>query len=257
MNSSAIAQRDTVVVFDTIYEVKEPVVITHEYISSSGKQLNRLRLSKLYAAAGYSWDSYKDKNIESGHSRIASIGGSIWLSKIFFAEIGFNYQAGKAKYHSNVSNRYTKESTYIEYDTIGSYIHTVDGVSTEVPIVDEFVRTRTDTLVSIGRVIYNKQIRSICIPISFGYMYSMNRFYCSLLAQVAPSFVSVSNDGDGNKSREKQLRLGAGTELGLKLTGSVAIAARYMWQSQFQNKVSDKDLSGQQHQVLFLLNYFF
>lgn len=257
MNSTAIAQRDTVVVFDTIYEVKEPVVITHEYISSSGKQLNRLRLSKLYAAAGYSRDSYKDKNIESGHSRIASIGGSVWLSKIFFAEIGFNYQAGKAKNHSNVSNKYTKESNYIEYDTIGSYIHTVDGVATEVPIVDEFVRTRTDTLVSIGRVIYNKKIRSISLPISFGYTYSMNRFYYSLLAQVTPSFVYVSNDGDGKENREKQLKLGAGTEFGLKLTDSVAIAARYMWQSQFQNKVSDKDLSGQQHQVSLLVNYFF
>lgn len=237
--------------------MKDPVVITHEYYSSSDKQLNRIRLNKIYCGAGYSWDSYKNKNVENGNSKFTSIGGSIWLSKVFFAELGFNYQIGKTKIHSTVNNRITKETNFIEYDTIGYYIHTVDGVSTEVPIVDEFIRTRTDTVVAIDHVTYNKQVKSISIPISFGYIYTRNRFYCSILAQVAPVFISLSKEGDGKEAYEKQLRLGAGIEFGVKLTNAVGISARYMLQNQFQYRISDKDLSGIQHQVTLMLNYFF
>lgn len=254
---SLYAQRDTVVVYDTIFEVKDPVVIRHEYYSASDKQLNRIRLNKIYCGAGYSWDSYKDKNVEKGNSRFASIGGSMWLSKAFFAELGFNYQFGKTKVHSTESNRYTKEANYIEYDTIGSYIHTVDGISTEVPIVDEILRTRTDTLVSINHVAYNKLVKSISIPISFGFVYSKNRFYCSLLAQIAPIFLSLSKEGDGKEMHERQIRIGAGAEFGVKLTNAIAVSARYMLQNNYHYKISDNDLSCTQHQVTLLLNYFF
>ncbi|WP_028980580.1 hypothetical protein [Sporocytophaga myxococcoides] len=254
---SLYAQRDTVVVYDTIIEVKDPVVIRHEYYSSSDKQLNRIRLNKIYCGTGYSRDSYKDKNVENSNSRFASIGGSIWLSKVFFAELGINYLLGKTKVHSTESNRYTKEINFIEYDTIGSYIHTVDGVSTEIPIVDEISRTRTDTLVSIDHVAYNKQVKSISIPISFGYIYSKNRFYCGLLVQLAPIFLSVSKEGDGKEIHERQIRLGTGTEFGFKLTNAFAVSARYMLQNHYQYKISDKDLSVTQHQVSLLLNYFF
>lgn len=254
---STYAQRDTVVVYDTIFEVKDPVVIRHEYYSSSDKQSNRIRLNKIYFGAGYSWDTFKDKKVENSNSRYGSIGGSIWLSKAFFAELGFNYQIGKTKIHSTIGNRYTKETNYIEYDTIGSYIHTVDGVSSEVPIVDEIIRTRTDTIVVIDHVAYNKQVRSISIPISFGYIYSGKHFYCGLLAQVAPVFLSLSKEGYGKEVHERQLRLGAGTEFGVKLTNAIAVSARYMLQNHYQYKISDKDLSGMQHQVSLLLNYFF
>lgn len=256
--SNSFGQVDTLVVYDTVYNAKEPLVITHQ-VYQKGLKRDRSK-NNWYINAQY-WaghSSYSGKiEVKDGTWRTFGfeIGRKVW--KNFELSIGF----GKQTVNDNFSIKDTAYSYIhhrtVSYDTLGSYIDVINGVRVRKYTVEEDVQNSVEKLSTPYVKQSTQQVSYYEIPLKLAYAITKDKYIFRPFMMLSYSFVASQKEANEQVFYQSNIgKYGFGLELNYLIYSRLAVNATVQYSNNFSSVLKDTKLIRQQWALGFGLKYF-
>jgi hypothetical protein len=219
------AQRDTIIVYDTIFEVKEPLIIFKPENKTTPDFFQKKWIG-LKAGSGVSRYNHSTQLKGKHFTEFCLETGWNYRNSPLFSAIGISFQRFKDQYNWQENHQTVSETDYIDYDTIGSYVHIINNQEHLVYVVDEIHRTRTDTASNL--ISHSKDSRStfLYVPLITGINFSIKKFGCMFFLSGGPAFkISGKEDYSGSGSRII-CQYGAGGEISYQVITGLSFLVR-------------------------------
>ena len=256
--SNSFGQVDTLVVYDTVYNAKEPLVITHKVYQKGLKRdrsKNNWYIHAQYLVGHSTYSGEIEVKDGTWDAFGLEIGRKVW--KNFELSIGFGRQTVN-------DNLFIKDTSYsyihhqtVTYDTLGSYIDIIDGVPVRKYAVEEHVQNSVEKL----PVPYEKQVSQRIfyyeIPLKIAYAIAKGNYIFRPFMMLSYSF--SANQKEANKYvfyQSNVSKYGVGMEFNYLIYSRLAANATAQYTNNFSSVLNNIKLTRQQWALGFGLKYF-
>jgi hypothetical protein len=255
---NSFGQVDTLVVYDTVYNAKEPLVITHQVYQKGLRGVrskNNWYINAQYLA-GHSFYS-GEIEIKDGtwNAFGLEIGRKVW--KNFELSIGF----GRQTVYDNLS---VKDIAYsylyhqiVIYDTIGRYIDVINGVPVTKYAINKQIQNSVEKLPASYEKESSQRLLYYEIPLKMAYAITKGKYIFRPYIMLTYCFLATKNEVNKQVSYQSNVnKYGLGIELNYLIYSRLAANAVVQYSTNFLSVLKDSKLMRQQWALGFGLKYF-
>lgn len=254
---SSFAQQDTTVVYDTVYQVKEPVVIRDTvYVQKDESQVKGNWSAAL--ATDYFWSGGASKTSMTGTG--ANIGINVRRQVFerfqFSAGIGFSRWKDNFRY-TEISEKQHKES-YTYQDTLGYYLHCSNGTCDSQYVTEERTEEHTVTRKDTSESIRNETVSYLEIPVQVAYEQRWKMFVLKPFAgMILNTVISSSNMGEGLGYNHINVTMNVGSSFGIVIKEKFQMAVKYTYRTTAGSVLTERKTSRTSHGIGITGSYIF
>lgn len=251
------AQNDTIIMYDTIYDVKEPIIIeNHVFLSKKDlRKDNRIHALQLDYLMGKGMLS---NDVLSSKSMTFAALVQLKLPSNFYISTGIGFSKNQEILSKTNERLETQKRLIKQIDTIGSYIHNFNGEEI-IYITEENEIEKIDSNLIIEHKKYELSSRYLQTKLKISHSTNLwgNRSFLQLGVTAHPSFLVSSSEISEFNYSKFILPIGLALSVDQKLTKNIYLSITYEKNIDLISPIVNLDYKRNSNNLGIIISYIF